>query len=461
MNIQVPKTAFNVVQKLLTDSQIVCNKIKKDKLLYIINVLFTHGFFNNDEESNGNVALSSTKLKELLGSNYTHHLRFLLENEIIYLQRNYLKGSSCNQYAIAPALIDEPIWHTMTDFTFSKKIRKQRKIKEKSKNEYPYLVKWFDGLKMNIPLAKNLFTAKQNELKIKMQRKEQINSCDSLHKESSKINYLAYIINSYEKKDFYFFVDSSGKRFHTLLTSTNKELRQCLTYNGQRLVSIDLKNSQPYLLLVLANPAFLNSDLFLFISRGIYRNNKRILSIMLNKSAEMQNSKGFQRYKKLTTSGRLYESFLTTDEHSGKQLNDSKNRRDDIKKDVLIAFYSKQGTRSGGVKKIFRRKFPQVYQFINLVKKDNYKALALLLQRIESHIMLDHVCARITSEKPDLPIFTIHDSVVTTEGNQEYVKQVIADEMFRFVGEFPMLSIEHWGDPVADLSKELVPIYLE
>jgi hypothetical protein len=42
-----------------------------------------------------------------------------------------------------------------------------------------------------------------------------------------------------------------------------------------------------------------------------------------------------------------------------------------------------------------------------------------------------------------LPIFTIHDNIVTTVGNQEYVSSVIKDEMTRLIGAEPGLSIEY------------------
>jgi hypothetical protein len=52
---------------------------------------------------------------------------------------------------------------------------------------------------------------------------------------------------------------------------------------------------------------------------------------------------------------------------------------------------------------------------------------------------------RIASERPDLPIFTIHDSIVTTVGNEEYIEQVMREEIVRLTGLNPKFGIEYWS----------------
>jgi len=80
-----------------------------------------------------------------------------------------------------------------------------------------------------------------------------------------------------------------------------------------------------------------------------------------------------------------------------------------------------------------------------LMKKKKDKAdLAKLLQRIEAHLILDVICKRIAKEKPNLTIFTIHDSIITIKGNESYVSSVIRDELTKKVGLTPTLKIEYW-----------------
>jgi hypothetical protein len=49
------------------------------------------------------------------------------------------------------------------------------------------------------------------------------------------------------------------------------------------------------------------------------------------------------------------------------------------------------------------------------------------------------VCRRVMRERPDLPVFTIHDCIYTVPGGAEYVRGVIVDEFGR-LGVRPRLE---------------------
>ena len=78
------------------------------------------------------------------------------------------------------------------------------------------------------------------------------------------------------------------------------------------------------------------------------------------------------------------------------------------------------------------------------LKKKDRKGLACLLQRMESFMVIEVICRRIAREKPKLPIFTIHDSIVTTKGNEGYVRNVMEEELEQFVGIKPHLKTKEW-----------------
>jgi hypothetical protein len=85
-----------------------------------------------------------------------------------------------------------------------------------------------------------------------------------------------------------------------------------------------------------------------------------------------------------------------------------------------------------------------VYELFSFIKKSDKTNLPRLLQRLESYLILLGITKRIARERPKMPIFTIHDSIVTTEGNEEYVKQVMKNEMHMAIGIAPTLSTEVW-----------------
>jgi hypothetical protein len=80
------------------------------------------------------------------------------------------------------------------------------------------------------------------------------------------------------------------------------------------------------------------------------------------------------------------------------------------------------------------------------------------LQRIESEIILNRVAKRIEIERPDLPLFTIHDSVVTSVGNELYIQFVMKEEMENAIGLSPNMKIEYWKPENIDLQSDLANV---
>jgi hypothetical protein len=60
--------------------------------------------------------------------------------------------------------------------------------------------------------------------------------------------------------NFYYSVDDNVGRFHSNLTNIKKELRNYITYDDQKLVNIDIKNSQPFFSTLLFNTAFYEEE---------------------------------------------------------------------------------------------------------------------------------------------------------------------------------------------------------
>ncbi|RCR67481.1 hypothetical protein DUE52_22020 [Larkinella punicea] len=123
--------------------------------------------------------------------------------------------------------------------------------------------------------------------------------------------------------------------------------------------------------------------------------------------------------------GTFYEYLL---QEAVKATGKTKLTRELMKKTVFTVFFSENETTSRLMQKrkeIFRDLFPNVMRLFELIKSQQHRTLALLLQNIESEIFLNRIARRIARERPDLPIFTIHDSIVTTVGNETYVKMIM------------------------------------
>ena len=225
------------------------------------------------------------------------------------------------------------------------------------------------------------------------------------------INSISGINNDYRVH-----IDDHVHRLHSVLTNMQKEFRNFLTYNGQELVSIDIKNSQPYLSCVLFNPAFWseNSTLDLNLNKlpqNIIDSIRFVppkagaisINIALNRFFGNLEGHEFDIYKSIVSIGRMYETIMqwikdekgiTIDRHTAKtiifRLFFSPNRTNPEDENHWLMLY-------------FKEKFPQVVELFKIIKKQyqgldekkQHGRLACLLQSIESEIVLNRCCKRI------------------------------------------------------------------
>jgi hypothetical protein len=253
-------------------------------------------------------------------------------------------------------------------------------------------------------------------------------------------------------------VDDTGKRLHTNLTNLKKQLRNFLTYKGEQLVSIDIKNSQPYLSIALFNKEFwtpikdgkVGALKLEKIGKEIYREirkEKRRYNeiITLLDSPKSQSGKGFQgsRYSYLVVSGQMYE-FLQ--ERWLNLFGDYKYQsRQEVKKVVLKALYHNplhKGSKNYHDVRDFERLFPEVARLLDTIKLGEYQRPSHILQRVESYLVLDVICSKVASLNENVPLFTIHDSIVTTLSYKDKVRDVMKSVLSETMGVAPILAVE-------------------
>jgi hypothetical protein len=160
---------------------------------------------------------------------------------------------------------------------------------------------------------------------------------------------------------------------------------------------------------------------------------------MLVKTLQKLDNKEVKLYLRMTKSGNFYEHLSKA--MYPKQAFDKGKMKELTFKVFFSSNRAIQGM-SNWTKKEFKRRFNGIYNMFAAIKRKNHKALSHILQRIESEIMIQNVCKRISIEHPTLPIFTIHDSILTTDGNQEYVAKIIKEEAFKITGLKVSIGVE-------------------
>jgi hypothetical protein len=244
-------------------------------------------------------------------------------------------------------------------------------------------------------------------------------------------------------------------RVHTPLTSLPRVLRRCLTVGGERLVGIDLKNSQPLFLGLLCRasgdyrgirrgtppdtPSESRQERSFFSSGKQPKQHNKHHKTNPNQTPPHNDApfpdmpSDLREYLEVCQRGECYESLAAPD-----------RTRDEVKAKLWLPLFghpSEDRAYQGWVWHRLCDRYPTVAGFLYRIKMREYERLAHLLQGHESNFFISTVCPRIRRERPDLPLYTIHDSLLTTPVHVGYVRGVVMDE-FRKMGLEPSLKVE-------------------
>jgi hypothetical protein len=439
---------------------------KRPKIDYFYSLIehLSSGMDEQDLDVNeGFVNMNAQKMQQFNHS-YKLYLDHLLGNGFIRTDMEYIpgkksKGFLLNRYNGHRAEVKRiPI----EDFIIRQKRKKewtlQLKEKTKADQKYGHITKWFNA-KLQIDVAgatkkvEELFPAQAGRIRGKRKGKPS---------DWAKRYKAIYSINKFANQEFYYSVDDNVGRFHSNLTNIKRELRCYITYDGQKLVNVDIKNAQPFFSTLLLNKNFYERQTSIinfysfptFLKLLLPPSSSNTINyplsttiIMLVKSLKKLIGKGFGDYENYVNSGDFYKKLADTvypNQPYDKQA---------MKTMVFTIFFSNNrymGQKGAKPKKDFKEHFPNVFEVFRLIKVKNHRALAHLLQRIESAIMIGAVASRIAKERPDLPFFTIHDSIATTEGNEEYVAKIVMEEIIKLTNLTVKLGIEIWDEFYVD-----------
>jgi len=422
-------------------------KYHRDHFVHILNLLTEIPARNKDlVNEDGWVPINAQTLQKRIRQ-YKDCLDYLVHCNVLERDPQYVPGQKSREYRFSAEYrtICKPV--EIDKYTLTKNITTHKDGQKFAEKKYPYLAKYFnDDLSIDFSAASDYLYQTYEE-----------NCILGVRNPALKYNVAMMSAAKIRDHEFYFHVDQTVQRLHTNLTGCKSELRNFITYSGMNMVSIDLKNSQPWISTILLDPKFYeknaSSSLFFNIFNiSSYSSSKSsflpIPYIMLVKkevSLDSVAKADAQLYREKVLNGTLYEYLADEiNERHGIMFTDRK----EIKKIIFTVLFSDNrfiGQQGAWAKKMFKVIFPSVYSVFAAIKRNNASALPILLQRMEARLMLDHVSATISKEYPDLPIFTIHDSIVCPVGMEQYVSTVITEESLKCIGAIPKLSFEQWG----------------
>lgn len=443
----LPGKVFLIPSNLDLEKIIASNpptfEYSKDFFIYIINLIYQIPARNKDITCKwGYVPINAQELQRW-DRNYRDYLDYLVTNEIFKENRQFFTGKKSRGFRFGQSYYKSPpIEVTIHDQRLLRKIEKRFSIKNDAVDKYPNLCQWFnEDLKIDVEAAKE-FCQAHFEISEKSEREDLLNLQCTYQK-----------IYALKNHHYWFTVDTKGNRLHTNLTNLDSALKPFITYKGQRLVAVDIKNSQPFLSIKVLKDYY-QSQLTIIT-------NSHSNPITLVNCVEDIMPPDVLEYVKLVVSGKFYEELISKftekfgrdyfsqeyfyDFDKGRAIKNTKSERQQVKAIIFAVFFSKNSYKSKA-KELFREIFPNVMRIFEEMKKVRHNALACELQRLEASLVLDMACAEISLNRPDLPLFTIHDSIITTKGNEKYVGEVLQKYFLQEIGYTPKLDYDCWEE---------------
>lgn len=433
-------------------------KFHRDKFNYIAHLIndipskkknLEDGYRYWEKEDYSFTSLYSPLLQAKI-QDYKKYIQYLTDNGVLVSDNLHIKGQKSIGYKFSKKYQTDIKPVPLTKQIFIKRVLqfvnvdydslKSSFIKSGENNEqkYDYLTKWF-----NEKLTIDYVGAKSYLDELFEQELLQFGH----EKAMIKKNLRKIVVEKIHRGNFLSRVDMTVGRLHTVLTQLKSELRQFVRYDGKKLVAADLKNSQPYLSTILFDAERLNRREILKVIKSYNHN--------FNTSYNPFNipyyvSKNIETYKNYVESGKLYERFVVALIEEGvlDPNEDFDTLRGTAKKAVLTSIFSPNNAIAYKTEmKIFKQIFPEVYSVFKTIKygKGKHNTLAILLQKIETELVLDEVCKIISEANPSIPIFTLHDAVITTENHIEFVEMVMKEVLAEAIGLNPTIKREYWS----------------
>ena len=433
----------------------------------IIELSFDKRYNNKFEEY---VPLYSKILKKICGNNYSIYLEGLIKSGIIKCDDLYSKAEHksfgfklSDEYAISP------IKHITLTYPFLlKRIREYRKktindLKIKA-SPIAHLVRWLteEGLKIDKEAALEFLETYKRKLTVELSKRKL--------KKTYQKKQKAFVLRKYYKikhqienwnSNKYISIDDSGGRLYSPVTGLPSLFRNFLTYNGEQLIGFDIKNSQPLHFLTILKKEFwksytpgltlkrLDSELWEYLQGE----EEYSSTIMFHDSSETQYSKGFGDYtfKKLVQKGKLYEfiCFKFFNKHHTKGGLDRFNTRSKTKQEFMHMMYHNPNEPYSKAKAVFadfENLFPVEASVMKLMKKREHRDFPVILQKIEAQILLHRVAKKVYDVNPDIPLFTIHDSILTTKQYSGKLKSILDEEYKKLLDFIPQFEKTEYSE---------------
>jgi hypothetical protein len=422
----------------------------KDKIYYFLSKVVTHdGNIHLYEKNEGFRRIPMSQMDEILGSRDSRAILKMLTqktNPIIEVKPSYRVGKYSKGYRLTSKYRTGEIEFKSLKKEISEKILLIEK-KDPTLPNYEFLIEQFSKHRIDftsefmdytIAVGKNLIGRSEN----KYQKQIIFNKIGRYLKYLEEMNAGRFHI-SHSKKNH---------RFSSILTWILKESRNFIKISGQTMVEVDLSSSQPYILASILKDILKTEESFIqeesttrtsfsilnYIKESENDLLRRMYPFMLRTFSEMsREQKDSIRY--FTQIPFDKDFYAWTQDQSSQRV-----KRNEVKGAILFfLFDDDKGHRNNNqILKELAGLFHGVNHFIEMMLRLVGKSdFARFLQMIESHILINILLRSFHSLYPKIPLFTIHDAILTTDEFAPLLKKYLDEELQNLTSITPKSKI--------------------
>lgn len=278
------------------------------------------------------------------------------------------------------------------------------------------------------------------------------------------IGWLDYLVENFNSNSDLGEISTTNLRYNSKITSLPKVIRPFILINGKQVGEVDISSSQPFILSTILSEKFTNDktngynfhtiypeyeqsmiNLKMFTPSNNGVNKNYILGVWLNDN----HLEGLKRFSEFDFTTDFYDYIISEGRKLNSQLVENVckngNGRDVIKRNIMNYLFNSDDIQREGNKVIdlVSLIFPEVTNYINRFNETyGNSEFSYLLQRTESYLMLSKICKKLSIENPEVPFFTIHDSILTTTDNLETVKNTIQETILSITGKTVSVKVK-------------------
>jgi hypothetical protein len=376
------------------------------------------------------VELASVIMNRIIGNDYKRYLDFLIDAGVV-LRKNYSTGIHCFLFNIRKDLYKDKL--VKTEIKFPKIRNAYISFREEFLNEQAELFKkyadaiyWFTvpGLTIDLTEAIKFIEALQYNERVRAVFSHSTgNQVLRLYNKylPLQLEKATKMVNRISRSDYNVSIDPKGLRIYSTLSLMLNPTRNFLNFNNKQLVAIDIKNSQPFHLCHVLSSSFwaaqetsLSLKAILGELYDYYSTNDRKLLVEVRRIVREQPA-DIKTYKLLVASGSLYDELAKKyQQFYPRYYANRESAKSRFMKFLNFDSRKKENSHYADYVR-FEEDFPHVVAVMEALKSRRYLDIGVVLQRLESKLLLRNFIRAFSQKFPDAPIFTVHDSIITTE----------------------------------------------